>query len=380
MRLRREITSKSISNPRCSARFVRGEQEGGHLLSALLVDTEGDGTATAHQARGHAGRPHGHRSGGLHPRRCVNLLAPGRYGQDGQRLHVGGRRPSQGLWSREPSSRRRLHRAEDNDGQHHGAVRSDRRTSSGTAHRRAPAVAVARSYRECTDAHPNLPLFDHQRRGTPVATVRHLSRAANMLEVDARTRILEAAASLLAESPERDISTRAVCEAAGVGAPMLSRLFGDKNGLLAAVVDHRFGRYITDKRNSPPAADPVDDLYVAWDNHVAFALENPTIYRIVYSPSLAKLPAAAVEAHRLLVEWMDRCAEAGKLKLPPDVAAQTFTAACVGGTPSLLSQTAIYDDPDLSDRVRDAIIRELIVETGDSSGERDTDILKPAAE
>ena len=103
---------------------------------------------------------------------------------------------------------------------------------------------------------------------------------------------------------------------------MLYRLFGDKNGLLAAVVDHRFGRYITDKRNRPPAADPVDDLYAAWDNHVAFALENPTIYRIVYSPSLAKLPAAADEAHRLLVEWMDRCAEAGKLKLPPDVAAQ----------------------------------------------------------
>jgi choline dehydrogenase-like flavoprotein len=55
----------------------------------------------------------------------------------------GGRRPSQGLWSREPSSRRRLHHAADNDGQHHGAVRSDRRTSSGTAHQRAPAVTAA---------------------------------------------------------------------------------------------------------------------------------------------------------------------------------------------------------------------------------------------
>jgi hypothetical protein len=93
---------------------------------------------------------HGHRSGGLHPRRRVNLLAPGRYGQDGQRLHVGGRRPSRGLWSREPSSRRRLHHAEDNDGQHNGTVRSDRRTSSGTAHQRAPPVTAARSY-------PNLP-------------------------------------------------------------------------------------------------------------------------------------------------------------------------------------------------------------------------------
>jgi hypothetical protein len=41
---------------------------------------------------------------------------------------------------------------------------------------------------------------------------------------------------------------------------------------------------------------------------------------------------------------MDRCAEAGKLKLPPDVAAQTFTAACVGVTLSLLSQPDIYNE------------------------------------
>src|SRR3981189_1527838 len=116
---------------------------------------------------------------------------------------------------------------------------------------------------------------------------------------------------------------------------MLYRLFGDKNGLLAAVVDYRFGRYMADKRNRPPAADPVDDLYVAWDNHAAFALETPPISRVWYSPALAKLPAAADEAHRLLVEWMDRCAEAGKLKLPPDVAAQAFTAGGVGGTPGV---------------------------------------------
>ena len=40
MPLRCEITSKSISNRRCSARFVRGEQEGGHLLTALQPHIE----------------------------------------------------------------------------------------------------------------------------------------------------------------------------------------------------------------------------------------------------------------------------------------------------------------------------------------------------
>ena len=50
--------------------------------------------------------------------------------------------------------------------------------------------------------------------------------------------IIEAAADLLAQSPSGDISTRAVCEAAGVQQPALYRLFGDKEGLLAATVDH----------------------------------------------------------------------------------------------------------------------------------------------
>ena len=52
-----------------------------------------------------------------------------------------------------------------------------------------------------------------------------------------RTRIVEAAAGLLANAADVDISTRAACEAAGVTAPTLYHHFGDKQGLLAAVVD-----------------------------------------------------------------------------------------------------------------------------------------------
>ena len=73
--------------------------------------------------------------------------------------------------------------------------------------------------------------------------------------------MLKAAESLLQASPDRDISTRAVCDAVGVGAPVLYRLFGDKNGLLAAVVDYVFDRYLARKRAIPLSDDPVDDLY-----------------------------------------------------------------------------------------------------------------------
>ena len=43
---------------------------------------------------------------------------------------------------------------------------------------------------------------------------------------------------------------------------MLYRLFGDKNGLLAAVVDNAFARYMTLKRATPLSDDPVDQLEV----------------------------------------------------------------------------------------------------------------------
>ena len=74
-------------------------------------------------------------------------------------------------------------------------------------------------------------------------------------------------------SPERDISTRAVCDAVGVGAPVLFRLFGDKNGLLAAVVDRTFQRSLALKRAQKLSDDPVNDLYSASDAHIAFALK-----------------------------------------------------------------------------------------------------------
>ncbi len=82
-----------------------------------------------------------------------------------------------------------------------------------------------------------------------------------------------------------DISTwAAVCEAAGVGAPALYRQFGDKEDLLAAVVDFGFEQCLASKRAAVPSDDPVQDLRDGWHNHVEFALENPNHYRLLYSP------------------------------------------------------------------------------------------------
>ena len=180
--------------------------------------------------------------------------------------------------------------------------------------------------------------------------------------MDTRTRILEAAEKLLDGSPDRDIGTRQVCEAAGVGQPVLYRLFGDKDGLLRAVVDYGFDRYLATKRAAGPSADPVEDLRTGWDTHVAFGLEHPALYRLMFSPQFDTVPAAAAEALGILRDVLVRCARAGVLATDVDLAAQTIMSANVGVTLSLITQPRAYAHRALSHSVRDAVHRAVLAE------------------
>ncbi|MBP2703170.1 TetR/AcrR family transcriptional regulator [Microbispora sp. RL4-1S] len=179
--------------------------------------------------------------------------------------------------------------------------------------------------------------------------------------MDVRTRILHAAAELLSHAPEADISTRAVCEAARVGAPALYRQFGDKEGLLTAVVDYGFEQYLAGRSPACSSDDPVQDLKNGWDDHVGFAVDNPNHYRLMYSPGLSAPPGAAAEAHRLLLEILERCAAGGRLRTSPQTAANMIMSAMAGVALSLVSRPTISADTEFSGRVRDAVIEAVTV-------------------
>lgn len=177
-----------------------------------------------------------------------------------------------------------------------------------------------------------------------------------------RTRILTAASDLLARSADGDVSTRAVCAAAGVAAPALYRQFGDKEGLLRAVVDDGFEQYLAAKRALRQSADPVRDLHEGWDGHLDFALEHRNVYRLMYAPGLTSTPAAAVEAHQLLVRVLERCATAGRLKVEPGTAAPMIMSANVGIALSLILRPELYPDRAIATRVRDAVFAAVLDE------------------
>jgi AcrR family transcriptional regulator len=181
-------------------------------------------------------------------------------------------------------------------------------------------------------------------------------------DVKTRTRrhILEAAAGILEREGAQAVSTRSVAAAAGIRAASLYQLFGDKDGLLAALAIEAFDRYLAEKHTVAPTADPVEDMRRGWDMHVDFGLRHPAAYLLMFGADRpGRRPPAADEAHDLLLRFLDRIAAAGRLRVPPTLAAPLCQAAVTGVTLSLIATPAPDRDPEISVRMRETLVRSL---------------------
>jgi AcrR family transcriptional regulator len=179
-----------------------------------------------------------------------------------------------------------------------------------------------------------------------------------MVQIDTRQSLLEAAADVLAERGVGGASTREIYQRAGVKAPTLYHHFGDKRGLMDAVVTDAFERYLAEKRRLRPTGDPIVDLRRGWDAHVAFARANPVVYPLMFPDGGARPSAAARESLRLLREGFERLAAAGALRegVTPELATRSLSAALRGVTAAICREPAHRGNLRLSATVRDAIV------------------------
>jgi AcrR family transcriptional regulator len=179
---------------------------------------------------------------------------------------------------------------------------------------------------------------------------------------DLRAAMLAAAESQLVASPERDIATRAVCEAVGVTQPVLYRLFGDKNGLLDALADDALRRYAEHKTAQQRTDDPIADLRAGWDDHMEFARRNPALYQLMFAPR----PRSHAQARRNIMDLLEaallRCSAIGALRVAPAIAAQLILPANVGLALSMIAQPELFAAPDLSVRMREAVFGSVLAE------------------
>jgi AcrR family transcriptional regulator len=178
-----------------------------------------------------------------------------------------------------------------------------------------------------------------------------------------KTRILETAAGLLAQSADADVSTRAICDAADVTAPTLYHHFGDKDGLLTAVVDFGWAAFLETKRAVAAIVHDhvADDVRAGWDNHLQFARENPSFYKLMWSPAVATSSGAVREAYQMLHDRLELGASRGQLRMSAETASRIVLSATTGAALSLISQPDLYGDGTFATQLREAVIAWITV-------------------
>ncbi|EOD70475.1 TetR/AcrR family transcriptional regulator [Amycolatopsis vancoresmycina] len=175
-----------------------------------------------------------------------------------------------------------------------------------------------------------------------------------------RDRLLLAAGQLLHEAGDGPVSTRAICERAGVQAPTLYHHFGSKQGLLDAVVNYGFTQYV-----QVPSADgdPVDRIRAGWDRHVEYGLEHPAFYVLLYGQIEPGVPCNLTSsAEAMLLELFTPLARDGRLRVEAAEAARQFAAANSGVTLSLIAQPEDRRDLAMSAQVRESVLAGLLAD------------------
>jgi AcrR family transcriptional regulator len=183
-----------------------------------------------------------------------------------------------------------------------------------------------------------------------------------------RAQLVQVAADLLAAQGPAAVTTRSVALAAGVQAPVIYRIFGDKNGLLDAVVQHGFASYLAGKAPVDSGDDPVQSLRAGWELHIGFGLANPELFRLMYTALRTPDGRAIAEVGQgVLRARMHRVAEAGRLRVTEGRAVDLIHAAGIGVVFTLIDQDADDRDEGLADTAWESVCAGILTEPSPGS-------------
>jgi AcrR family transcriptional regulator len=178
-----------------------------------------------------------------------------------------------------------------------------------------------------------------------------------------RSRILDVTESLLRSMGRDAITIRAVADESKVQLPALYRLFGDKVGLLDAVVERGFTRYMAIESEDRESLEPVEQLRRGWDIHVRFGLENPELYGLMYAESYSrKVTPAAQIALDGLNALIGRLAASGSLKVSQEEATFVAFSSASGAVLSTYFLPDALHNPSYLVNIRESMISSITTE------------------
>lgn len=124
------------------------------------------------------------------------------------------------------------------------------------------------------------------------------------MAVDLKTQVLDASVQLIAEQGLAGLSMREVARRAGVSHQAPYHYFDDKESIVAALVERGFTMLAARMESVAKGKGTVTQrLAKTGREYVAFALEQPVYFRLMFRPELAKLdrfPEAVAAGARAL--------------------------------------------------------------------------------
>lgn len=146
---------------------------------------------------------------------------------------------------------------------------------------------------------------------------------------DVKDKLLDVAYRVLEEEGASALTTRRVCEEAGVTMPTLYHHFGNRDGLLSAVHAVALEKFMAKKRALAQTADPVADLRSSCEQVLEFAVAHPAVTVAVMARAVEQ-PSMFAQAHALMRHRVERCTKGGALRPPVDQAAEHVWAVVQG--------------------------------------------------
>jgi AcrR family transcriptional regulator len=179
----------------------------------------------------------------------------------------------------------------------------------------------------------------------------------------ARRAILDATEQLLLEAGYDDFSIRRLVERCGYAAPSIYHYFGDKDGLLDALIDERFAKLTAQLKRVPRSSDPVANIRGLAIAFVRFGMKNPEHFRLLFTPRAGDEtpPPSGEEARTLIESTLIALWESGRLRTSdPQTAGQALSVLCQGLVWGRISRPDYAWGKTLTEDSIDALLRGLV--------------------
>jgi AcrR family transcriptional regulator len=188
---------------------------------------------------------------------------------------------------------------------------------------------------------------------------------------EARRAILEATEALLLEAGGEAFGVRALAARCGYTAPTIYHYFGDKDGLIDALLEERFAALLAEVQSAELTRDPVENLRRMLRSYLRFGERNPTFYRLLLASRARggadRSPPAVEAAVQIMMQPWEDLRASGRLDehVSPDAAAQSFWGLIHGLTALRVARPDHEWAPNLTEIAVEAMLRGMVREDAD---------------